>query len=218
MNSAQEESLWFDKDLPKTYNRRMHGVTRFILLAFCTLMLFCSCASSNVEPATPKIYVTNTKKTHLLPPHLMQTPVEGVFLFQGGFAGQTFSTPVYVKADEEGIFMQLLSAFGSTVATLSFEGADVAFQSSILPEDLKAEYIVADFQFAYYDFEQTRSALASSSLIFIQESDDTGYTRSIFTKKKLIAQYTVDSASNTVVVKNHLRGYEYSLQGAPDEQ
>ena len=217
MNSAQEVRLWFDKDLPKTYNRRMHGVTRIILLAFCTLSLFCSCASSNVEPATPKIYVTNTKKTHLLPPHLIASPVEGVFLFEGSFAGQTFSTPVYVKASSEGVFMQLLSAFGSTVATLSFEGGDVAFQSSILPDDLRAEYIVADFQFAYYDFDQTHSALASSSLTFTQESDDTGYTRSIFDKKKLIAQYTVESATNTVTVKNFLRGYEYSLQGAPDE-
>lgn len=183
----------------------------------CSLSLFCSCASSKVEPAAPKIYVTNFKKTHLLPPHLIASPVEGVFLFQGSFAGQTFSTPVYVKADEEGIFMQLLSAFGSTMATLSFEGGDVAFQSSILPEDLKAEYIVADFQFAYYDFDQTQTALAYSSLTFTQESDERGYTRSIFDKKKLIAQYTVDSATNTVTVKNFLRGYEYSLLGASDE-
>ena len=114
--------------------------------------------------------------------------------------------------------MQLLSAFGSTVATLSFEGAEVDFTSSVFPEDLKAEYIVADFQFAYYDFSKTQSVLASSSLTFIQESDDAGYTRLIFDKKKLIAQYTVDSATNTVTVKNFLRGYEYSLLGAPDEQ
>ena len=210
--------LWFDKDPPNAYNRQMHGVTRIVLAVFCTLSLFCSCASSNVEPTTPKIYVTNTKKTHLLPPLFMQSPVEGVFLFQGSFGSQNASTPVYVKADAEGVFMQLLSAFGSTVATLSFEGADVDFTSSVFPEDLKAEYIVADFQFAYYDFSKTQSVLASSSLTFTQESDGTGYTRSIFDKKKLIAQYTVDSATNTVTVKNFLRGYEYSLLGAPDEQ
>ena len=196
----------------------MHGITRIILATSCTLSLFCSCASSNVEPATPKIYVTNTKKTHLLPPQLMKTPVEGVFLFTGSFGGKNASAPVFVKADKNGVFMQMLSALGSTVATLSFEGEGVDFTSSIFPDDLKAEYIVADFQFAYYDFDQTRSALASSSLIFTEERTATGYTRSIFAKKKLVAQYTVDTASNTVVVKNLLRGYEYSLLGASDDE
>lgn len=196
----------------------MHSVTRIILALSFVPALLCSCASSKVEPPTPKIYVTNTKKMHLLPPHLMSTPVEGIFLFEGSFGEQAFSTPVYVKADSEGIFMQLLSAFGSTLATLSFEGGDVMFSSSFFPEDLRVEYIVADFQFAYCDFEQTQSVLASSSLTFHQELTGTGYTRSILDKKKLIAQYTVNNAANTVTVKNFLRGYEYSLQGSSDEE
>jgi hypothetical protein len=78
----------------------------------------------------------------------------------------------WVQANERGITMALFNSFGAEAGYLAFTGEAVSFFSQVFPSSLKAEYIVADFQFCFYRVDLLSRALKDSGLKLIVEIRD----------------------------------------------
>jgi hypothetical protein len=83
----------------------------------------------------------------------------------------------------------------------------VSFSSPMFPPALKPEYIVADFQFCFYNDIPLRKALEDCGLAL----EHTERGRRILQGKTLIIE--IEKSAGLVKLVNHARGYTYTLEG-----
>lgn len=188
----------------------------FIPFFYALLVLFCltGCVSSSkIDNSTiSPVFITNTKKFYLLSPACISAEIDSQQLLTGSFGDADFSLLTYLKADSQGVFLSLFNDFGVGMGDLSYDGMSVSFSSSVFSEKLKAEYIVADLQFAYYSFESVSLALDELGLSFSEDSKDGKVVRTIKNGSKSIEVISIEDKHTNI--KNLLRGYEYDLQEA----
>ena len=167
-------------------------------------VLFYSCASDREN--RPHAWLTNSSKYFLLPPGDIENSMDIFQLISASFMGRDYLFNAWVKADETGIDMALLNELGANMGELSYRDGIVSFSSSVLPA-LSPEYIVADFQFCFYNAAALARALENCGLFF----EETGSVRRITQGKTLIVE--IEKKQNSVRLVNHLRGYAYALEG-----
>lgn len=184
----------------------------FTFISFFLFSVFISCSSTGLN----KVYVTNTKSVSLLPPSSMKGSLECYEYFSGSFGNQTFAMNCFFSSDNEGITILMLNDFGVQMGVITYDGESAVIDSSLFPSNLKVEYILLDIQNAYYNAEELSKHYKNFKLNFAQEiSEDGIITRKIMNKKNLIEEIIINKKS--IVIKNHLRGYQYELTGADDE-
>ena len=176
------------------------------------IVAFASCSSVKTRSLRYPVHVTNTRVVDLLLPHDIAFPIEGLYMFTGSFGASSFYMQAFIQANEGGIFINLLNDFGSDMGTLTYTGNELSLASAVLPKSLRAQYIVADMQFAYYDADAVASSLRRAGLDFIVTKDAGMELRRIMNGKKCIEEISVSPSSVSIV--NHLRGYEYHLTEA----
>ncbi len=196
------------------YKKNSVFIKKILLLttsiaAMCTV--FFSCASAKTaEPSLNPVYVTNTKKINLLPPKDMSGEIDSMQLLNGKFGKESFSLLAYIHADQNEIFLSLLNDFGTDMGNLVYDGISAEFDSAVFPSALKAEYIIADIQYAFYDTQKIAENLGKSKLGFAVISGGDGTEiRRITNGTKLIAE--IEKKNGSVRITNFLRGYEYNL-------
>jgi hypothetical protein len=175
-----------------------------IILFLCC----CSCASKiPIKEDRPYAYLTGSSPYFLLPPHNIENPLDMAQRISASWQGKDYFFNAWVKADEAEMAITLLNEFGATMGELSYRDGRVSFSSPVLPQSLKPEYIVADFQLCFYSASALRDALEDCGLLL-----ETGEnSRRIFQGKTLIIE--IEKNQNTVRLINHLRGYAYTLEG-----
>lgn len=198
-----------------------------VLNYLCRILLICifiiSCKSNKIEKSGEEglnpVYVTNSKKIELLAPTAKSVPLDQVQLLNGRFGKQEFSLIVYFVLNDDGIFISLLNDFGTDMGSAFFDGKNVQFESSIFPKNMKAEYIIADIQNAYYKSEALKRNYEKAGLVFEEIQVDRGdrphVIRIIKDGKKIIEQITI--FENSIRIVNNLRGYEYNLTASDME-
>ena len=126
--------------------------------------------------------------------------------------------------------MTILNEFGSTMASLFYDGVSLDFDSAVFPENFKSEYIVADFQFCLYDAGEIKSALKKIGLDFDVSTacgadGDSVESRILSKKDKRISKITKTYGKNeksgkeelkSILYENFLRGYSYTLSGVSE--
>ena len=220
-------SLEFDKARHTIYNERMitqkmRTVGKSHALVFknavpcmfgvLLLAIFASCATVKGRSMRYPVHVTNTRVVDLLSPSDIAFPIDALYMFTASFGTSSFYMQAFIQANEGGIFINLLNDFGSDMGTLTYTGNELSLASSVLPSSLKAQYIVADIQFAYYDADAVARSLRSAGLDFTVTKDDGMELRRIMSGKKCIEEISISSSSVSII--NHLRGYEYHLTEA----
>ena len=220
-------SLEFDKARHTIYNERMitqkmRTVGKSHALFFknavpcmfgvLLLAIFASCATVKGRSMRYPVHVTNTRVVDLLPPRDIAFPIDALYMFTASFGTSSFYMQAFIQANEGGIFINLLNDFGSDMGTLTYTGGELSLASAVLPSSLKAQYIVADIQFAYYDADAVARSLRSAGLDFIVTKDGDIELRRIMNGKKCIEEISISSSSVSII--NHLRGYEYHLTEA----
>ena len=185
-----------------------------ICLAFAVLLLaiFASCATVRPRGIRYPVHVTTARVVDLLPPDDIAFPIEGLYMFTASFGTSSFYMQAFIQANEGGIFINLLNDFGSDMGTLTYTGNELSLASAVLPSSLKAQYIVADIQFAYYDADAVAESLRGAGLDFTVTKDGDIELRRIMNGKKCIEEISISSSSVSII--NHLRGYEYHLTEA----
>jgi hypothetical protein len=181
----------------------INKITVIILFLCC-----CSCASNiPIKENRPFIYLTNNSKYFLLPTGDIGNPLDMAQSISISWQGRDFSFNAWVKADESGIEMTLLNELGVSIGELSYRNGPVSLSSQIFPQSMKPEYIVADFQFCFYNEPALRQALEKCGLVY----KNTGNNRCIQHGKTVIIE--IEKEQNAVRLVNHLRGYTYTLEG-----
>ena len=183
-----------------------------LVSAVLLLTLFVSCATVRTRGIRYPVHVTNARVVDLLPPVDIAFPIEGLYMFTASFGTSSFYMQAFIQANEGGIFINLLNDFGSDMGTLTYTGNELSLASAVLPSSLKAQYIVADIQFAYYGAGAVAESLRRAGLDFIVTKDDGMELRRIMNGKKCIEEISISSSSVSII--NHLRGYEYHLTEA----
>jgi len=178
-------------------------ITVIILFLCC-----CSCASKvPIKEDRPFIYITNKSKYFLLPSGDIENSLDMAQSISASWQGTDYFFNAWVKADESGMEMTLLNELGVSMGELSYRNGPVSFSSQIFPESLRPEYIVADFQFCFYNDLALGHALKACGLVY----KNTGNSRYILQGKTVILE--IEKEQNTVRLVNHLRGYTYTLEG-----
>jgi hypothetical protein len=134
----------------------------------------------------------------------------------GSYGRQEFLMNVWVRADESGINMSLFNSLGVNLGELSYHEGGLSFSSPVFPASLKAEYIIADFQFCFYRIDLLSPALKAAGLTLSSSRDETGEGGwREFRRISQGAALLVEIEKTPVRVRyiNHLRDYAYTLEG-----
>lgn len=202
----------------------------FFILACWLFFLFFSCTSTKIDSDFSPVFVTNSAVYKILPPELMEGHFDGMQRMNAKFAKNEFEAEIYVIANDEQLSMTIMSEFGTTVAELFYDGEELDFASSVFPKNLRAEYIVADFQFCLYDIDALKSALEKAGVdfeVWLEEMPDGNWAESriLRQKGKTIAKVTKKYEKNlkteanelkSIKYENFLRGYSYELAGVSE--
>ena len=185
-----------------------------IVVYLIPFFLLISCASSRFESEFSPVYVTNTSKYAILPTTSMNGTVDSLQKMTANFGkDNSFDFDVYVISDSSQLSMTILNEFGTTMASLFYDGLSLDFDSVIFPKELKAEYIVADFQFCLYNVDDLKPALEKIGVNLEVTSEPAGdeiaEVRTLSKKGKVISKITKTALS--IKYENFLRGYSYIL-------
>jgi hypothetical protein len=188
------------------------------VLKAMAVFLFFSLAACKTEPKVspyPPVAVTDRARFFLLPPSAIETTLDMPQQVSGRYGEQEFIMDTWVQANERGITIALFNAFGAEVGYLIYADEAVSFFSSVFPAALKAEYIVADFQFCFYRVDLLSQELKDSGLKLIVEIRDgleeSAEVRTIMSGKKPVVE--IIKTKSAVSLTNFLRGYSYTLRG-----
>ncbi|MDR2784985.1 MAG: DUF3261 domain-containing protein [Treponema sp.] len=187
--------------------RRLPAIFLVFLLAACK-------TQARFSPYAP-VAITDRINYFLLPPQAIEDPLDMPQQVTGRYGEQEFIMDGWVQANERGITIALFNTFGAETGYLAFTDGSVSFFSSVFPPALKAEYIVADFQFCFYRVDLLSQALKDSGLRLVVEIRDgleeSQEVRTIFAGKKPVVE--VVKTGSAVSLKNFLRDYSYTLRG-----
>ncbi len=169
---------------------------------------------------TSAVFITDRKTIELLPPSCMAGSMDQLQLFTGRYGTQSFSFQTYTRADAEGISMTLLNELGLEIGRLSYTKDGCNLQSAYLPDNIRAEYMLLDFQNCCYDADVLRERYAAAGLRFERSADAHGERRRIYDGRTLIEDIMISEARSdvagrkapSITVTNHLRSYRYELE------
>lgn len=192
-----------------------------LFLPLACILILASCASTKqAENSTVSpVYITNTKKFYLLSPAYIQGRVDAQQLLTGKFGENEFSMLSYLQMDEKGIYLSLFNDFGVGMGNLTYDGISADFDSPVFPKNLKAEYIVADLQFAYYSVDAINETLETIGMYIDVIKTQKGEIRTIYSNSILpmMTSQTIEvivKNGSEINIENILRGYEYNLKEA----
>ena len=182
----------------------------FSLLFLGCLVCSSSCVSAaggKDHSAPPYTWLTDSKKFTLLPPADIETPLDSHQLISASYDGRDYQIIAWVRADKTGLDMTLVNELGANMGELSYRDGAVSFSSSVFPASLRPEYIVADFQFCFYNDQKLRRTLEENG--FSLEKTETG--RRVLKGDTVIIE--IEKSQNIVKFINYLRGYAYTVEG-----
>jgi hypothetical protein len=179
--------------------------------------LLCSCGSlpAGERFRRPKpVYITDDRALPLLDTALLDRSLELSQRVKGSYGGKVYFLEVYSKADAEGLDMVGLNSLGTEVMDISYsKSKGIRLSNKLGAPGFKPEYVVADFQIAYYPFEAVRAALEPYGLDFELRVGDGSESRVLSRGGRVIL--AVERLPGGLRLTNTLRGYSYDVQEAP---
>lgn len=197
-------------------------VKNTITLFLLVVILFSSCVSSQKKTEDLFIYVTDSKKVKLLAPSALEKRVDAMQMFSGSFSSakkDSINMIAVTECTEQKISVTMMNELGIEIASLLYTDSGVFLKSSFLPEGIKPEYIVMDFQNVYYRPSLLAKEYKTSGLSFTIEENDGIEKRLIMDGKTVIE--VIENKDGEILLRNYFRGYTYRLtdlnSGGEDE-
>lgn len=205
----------------------LQGIAIFMMMRLIPLILLVlfltGCHKALVKPSnTAPVYYTDSRSVHLLPTAAMKESIdlpqhiEGIFTRENN-KEDSFSGDAWVRANDSILSINIFSAFGTTIAELTYAGDSVAFESPVMDvEKMKAEYVLADFQACFYPYEILRHNFEQNGFVFAEENAVVGknfkerkFVRILSADGKIILKIEKDGPEIHLV--NELRKYSYHI-------
>jgi hypothetical protein len=180
---------------------------------FVVVALLCSCRSladgGSYRQPEP-YYLMNDLRIPLLDTGLIGSPLDIAQHIKGSFGGKVYFLDAFVKADAHTIDMVGVDAMGTQVFDLSLsKSKGIRFSSVLGSSSIKPEYVIADFQLAYYPFEAVKTALAPYGLDFILIEEGRHRLRLLKRGEREIIR--IETLPQGIRYENVLRGYSYEI-------
>jgi hypothetical protein len=186
------------------------------------LVCFCACVpgtkAKGDEPSTPYVWLAKNSRYILLPTEDIDHPLDSHQLISASFNGRDYFLNAWVKADREALNMTLINELGANMGELSYRNGSVSFSSPVLFLPFKPEFIIADFQFCFYQSRPLFQSLKYGDLFFEEMKtnrfEDTWTFRRILLGDQKTKIISIEKKSRNVIeVVNHLWGYTYTMEG-----
>ena len=114
-----------------------------------------------------------------------------------------------MEQSNDAIHLLLVNEMGLEAAEINFNSTECTIESPFLPEKLKGEYIILDFQNAFAPLNMLENHYKKSGLTFTEEKTENSKVRKLYSGKKLIEEIT--ETEKNVTIKNYYRTYTYIL-------
>jgi hypothetical protein len=173
------------------------------------LLLSLSCATAQRREVFEPVQVSSRVVFRLLPPGDIEKPLDMAQSMSGNSGEILFTLNCWVRADATGIFMNFFNEMGADMGELEYTVEGLSFFSPYVPKNFKAEYLIADFQFCFYNFEALASGLGGLKL----ERELSGgiELRRIYEGDRLLIE--IEKSPSHVRYDNRLRSYTYMITG-----
>jgi hypothetical protein len=193
-----------------------------VCLALLVLIPFVSCGTSPQGLRAGPVYISDSLQFRLLPPGGIEKPMDMSQRIGGSYGERRFEINAWVKADGSGLRIVFYNDLGGGMGELYYGKEGLSFDSPYFPKNIRAEYLVADFQFCFYDFEALRAALAADSQsgtkLVLERSFGTApppgeqtELRRIYEGDKVLIE--IEKTPSRLRYTNRLRGYSYTITG-----
>jgi len=168
-----------------------------------------SCAS--VTRKDIYVNLTESSKFVLLPTEGIEQDMDMAQFLSAKFRGKNYFFNGWVKANKDEIEMVFFNELGTNLGEISYRNGAVRFSSAVIPKSavkyIKPEYVIADFQFCFYDPILLGDSLKGGGLVM----ETNGGSRRILNRNDVIIE--IKKTNNSVELVNHLQGYAYTLEG-----
>ncbi len=189
----------------------MRAVRLFSFSIFMIIVLS-SCVHLDEETSDDQeveVFLTNEVVYKFLDPVNIEKPVDMLQKIEGRYGDTEFSLLIYVKADSDKSEMIILNDFASELARITYSEGRALASGLVAEAGLSAEYIMADFQLAYFKARIISNSLSASGLSFTEYSEGDKIVREILDGKKLIIH--IEKNTDSLYFNNILRDYSYLI-------
>jgi len=202
-------------------NGKKKNIILFLLLGG-VFVCFCACVpgtkAGKDEPATPYVWLTNSSRYILLPTEDIEHPLDSHQMVSASFKDKDYFLNAWVKADATELNMTIINELGANMGELSYRNGAASFSSPVFSMPFKPEYIIADFQFCFYQARALFQSLKYCDLFFEEiktnRFEDTWTYRNILLWDHKTVIIRIEKKSRNVIeLVNHLREYAYTLEG-----
>lgn len=185
------------------------------VMALSILLSLASCAGSPTSRgagergADGAVYLTNRAAFRFLDTGGIEAPMDMLQRLDGAYGEREFSFMIYVLADSARVEMIVLNDLGSEIARIVYEGGVVTSSGLVTKAGLSPNYILADFQLAWYREEAVSAGLAASGLSCADRREGELTVREIHDGDETIIR--IEKRAESLSFRNILRGYSYTI-------
>jgi hypothetical protein len=124
------------------------------------------------------------------------------------YGSQSFYFNAWVKADSQLVEIRALES-GNSAEVLSYSKNNIklSYPGMIIPDSIKPEFLIADFQLCFYDTAALEEALKKCSLVLQID----GSTRRVLNGKNTVIE--IEKYPKIIRLTNNYRGYSYTMEG-----
>lgn len=155
------------------------------------------------------VYLTNRTVFKFLDPAGIEAPMDMLQRLDGAYGTREFSFMIYVLADSSRVEMIVLNDLGSEMARVVYADGEVTASGLVTKAGLSPNYILADFQLAWYRLDAVSAGLASSGLTCVDRREGDMTVREIIDDGKIIIN--IEKSADSLRLRNILRGYSYTI-------
>jgi hypothetical protein len=185
---------------------------KFILRLIPLFLLFFSCSSTDLHKGELSYFITDEKRVELLSPSLLGETRSIQQFVQGRYGDNEYSLMAVVQLKNEAIFIQGLTAMGTSLFEITYRENQVDYSgSNRFPQDT-ALYILADYQLCYYPASLLEGSLEKSGIRFEEILSSSGWERDLYDGEEKII--SIRREGQMLLFTNILRNYSYNIEEA----
>lgn len=188
----------------------VHRFLCFFLPIFPLLLTSCASTTKRLD-RDRLVHLTDTNVVQLLPTSAADKNIEMLQRLEADYGGKTFQMDAFLILNQDQINVTLMNSFGTTMGTLLYTSSALEFDSSLFPGNIKAAYIIFDFQLCFYSEQALRQELEGAGLELRTRQVEGRAVRDVYKGSELLVSIVQDDHS--IRLENRHRGYAYTIYG-----
>lgn len=188
----------------------MHKITPLALLLVLSITACASTGKQERMADSAALQLGRNTTYTLAATTCIQNGIAEFQKIEGRFEKRQFNFLAYTVADDSVIDVIILNEMGMEIGSARYDGETVTSSGFFNTYGLPAEYLIADFQLAYYRPDCLEEAFSGDAVQISEKKDEDGVTRrNISEADELIS--TIEYRAGMLAFTNILRGYSYTI-------